>query len=487
MEVEKEMIGGLMKTTSRFAVASAAGLFMGGIALTPAQAADLGGDCCADLEERVAELEATTVRKGNRVMSVKLSGHVARVVMWWDDGDESNVYVGDHGFSTTRYRFTGDANWRPGWKIGFALEWQQHDDGVNGMNATSDDPVANSPTVRQAHWWVRSDKLGKLSVGQLSAASDSTSEVNLSGGAIAGSTLLRGISGGGFALVNNAAQTTPTGFRSTTFTWGNLGPGDLDGLSRQDGVRYDSPTFAGFTLSTGWYEDDMWDVALRFAKQWNSVLVAAAVSYAEDREGAQLAFCGLTSGVNTLNGGGDDADCDQVNGSISVLHQPTGLFATFAAGHAEDGNRNDHAASVATTIGTGSGVSVDDEANFWYVNAGIYRRFNEWGKTSIGVEYMDSECGFGSCAEIFRTSNANDRAFFGIGTATAIGHTENQTWGVWLVQHIDNAATEFYISYHNTDGDVDWISTAAGTAGQNVSSSNFEDIDVVIAGARVKF
>ena len=32
----------------------------------PAKAADLGGDCCADLEERVAELEATTARKGNK-------------------------------------------------------------------------------------------------------------------------------------------------------------------------------------------------------------------------------------------------------------------------------------------------------------------------------------------------------------------------------------------------------------------------------------
>ncbi len=32
-------------------------------------AADLGGDCCADLEERIAELEATTARKGNRKVS----------------------------------------------------------------------------------------------------------------------------------------------------------------------------------------------------------------------------------------------------------------------------------------------------------------------------------------------------------------------------------------------------------------------------------
>ena len=30
----------------------------------PAAAADLGGNCCADLEERIAELEATTARRG---------------------------------------------------------------------------------------------------------------------------------------------------------------------------------------------------------------------------------------------------------------------------------------------------------------------------------------------------------------------------------------------------------------------------------------
>jgi hypothetical protein len=40
----------------------------------PAKAADLGGDCCADLEDRVAELEATTVRKGNKKVSVQIYG-----------------------------------------------------------------------------------------------------------------------------------------------------------------------------------------------------------------------------------------------------------------------------------------------------------------------------------------------------------------------------------------------------------------------------
>ena len=36
-------------------------------------AADLGGNCCADLEERIAELEATTARKGNRKVSLTVS------------------------------------------------------------------------------------------------------------------------------------------------------------------------------------------------------------------------------------------------------------------------------------------------------------------------------------------------------------------------------------------------------------------------------
>ena len=57
---------------SRLLAAVGATIIAGGISHTPAKAADLGGDCCADLEDRVAELEATTVRKGNKKASVTL-------------------------------------------------------------------------------------------------------------------------------------------------------------------------------------------------------------------------------------------------------------------------------------------------------------------------------------------------------------------------------------------------------------------------------
>ena len=57
---------------------------MGAYSDAPAKAADLGGDCCSDLEERVAELEATTVRKGNKKVSVTLYGQVNKAMLWWD-------------------------------------------------------------------------------------------------------------------------------------------------------------------------------------------------------------------------------------------------------------------------------------------------------------------------------------------------------------------------------------------------------------------
>src|SRR5688500_6939525 len=92
-----DMFGGLTKTSSRIALAAALGLVLGVLAMgtRPAKAADHGGVCCADVEERVAELEATTVRKGNKKVSVTLSGWVVKPGSWWDDGHEQNFYVGD--------------------------------------------------------------------------------------------------------------------------------------------------------------------------------------------------------------------------------------------------------------------------------------------------------------------------------------------------------------------------------------------------------
>ena len=100
----------------------AAGLLVGGLSANSASAADLGGNCCADLEERIAELEATTARKGNRKVSLTISGWVGEQVLWWDDGLAKGTYV--TGLGTTlasNVKFTGQATIMPGLYAGYVL------------------------------------------------------------------------------------------------------------------------------------------------------------------------------------------------------------------------------------------------------------------------------------------------------------------------------------------------------------------------------
>ncbi|HWE17338.1 MAG TPA: hypothetical protein VG758_09165, partial [Hyphomicrobiaceae bacterium] len=97
------MNGGLLKVAGHGAIAALAGVLLNAAS---AQAADLGGNCCADLEERVAELEATTVRKGNRRVSLTLSGQVNRSVLYWNDDFDADVYSVDNAISNSRFRFT---------------------------------------------------------------------------------------------------------------------------------------------------------------------------------------------------------------------------------------------------------------------------------------------------------------------------------------------------------------------------------------------
>lgn len=56
------MCGGRVSDGANRGLAALA-LCVGASIASPAFAADLGSSCCTDLEERIAELEATTVRR----------------------------------------------------------------------------------------------------------------------------------------------------------------------------------------------------------------------------------------------------------------------------------------------------------------------------------------------------------------------------------------------------------------------------------------
>ena len=138
-----------MKKSSLSALV-AAGLLVGGLSAGSASAADLGGNCCADLEERIAELEATTARKGNRKVSLTISGWVGEQVMYWDNDNpnplfnEKNTYVGGLGTTlSSHFKFTGQATISPGWYAGYVL----HVEVISGDSLTQNESIAHGPAL----------------------------------------------------------------------------------------------------------------------------------------------------------------------------------------------------------------------------------------------------------------------------------------------------------------------------------------------------
>ena len=101
----------------------------------------MGGDCCADLEERVAELETTAVRKGTKTVSVTLYGQVNRAVLFWDDGAEQNTYVVDNNYESSGFGLKGSAKIAGDWSAGYRL-------GSNRLEPTPRDSIKSMTTTR---------------------------------------------------------------------------------------------------------------------------------------------------------------------------------------------------------------------------------------------------------------------------------------------------------------------------------------------------
>jgi predicted porin len=159
---------------SRLLIAAGVTPFMGAYPHAPAKAADLGGDCCADLEKRVAELEATTARKGNKKVSVEVYGKVNQAVLWWDDGAEKNSYVVENGYNTTRFGFRGKAKITADWSGGYRLEFEHRIAYSRQVSQTDDDNFVDSRLLytRHSYVYLSNKKLGELRLGLTSSPKD---------------------------------------------------------------------------------------------------------------------------------------------------------------------------------------------------------------------------------------------------------------------------------------------------------------------------
>ena len=401
------MIGGYMKMTSRFALAAAASVLLG-LAVTPATAADLGaGKCCEDLEERVAELEATTARKGNRVVSLQVYGQVNKALLIFDDGVDSDAFIVDNDQSGSRIGFKGTAQIKPGWTAGFLMELDIQDSATDKISARDDEGNANEIAIRQNYVYIESERLGRISLGQQSTAADGVNEIVLGNSLTDASDIF-----GSFKVRVKAG-----GARDNVFSVGDF-VDDLDG-PRDDVIRYDSPSVYGFVVSASWGDNDYADVALRFKKEWNSIRIAAGIAYAwDDRE---------------------DVGREIVSGSASAMHIPTGLYVAFSAGNVEfdDGSK---------------------DGSFYYVQAGVEKKFLPYGSTTVYGDYGLYD-GIGGAVVV---------------NGVALNGAEAERWGFGIVQKLDSAAMEVYAN-------------ARFYSFEDNANTNFEDFSTLLIGSRIKF
>ena len=444
------MNGGILKAAGYGATAALAGFLL---STTSARAADLGGNCCADLEERVAELEATTARKGNRRVSLTISGQVNTALMFWDQGDDDAIYVVDNGVSRSGLVFSGSAKINPELTAGFQM--------VIGLAAGSrshqttqlddDGGVAGDGSlgVELANWYLTHSRLGSLRLGRINSASSGTTSVDLGGaGVIANVNAQLWL--GNFFLSQGGAFNTGSAKWSTAMGGSTVG---ISALSRQNAISYTTPTIAGFSVQAAWGEQDatndgMWDIALRYAGEFSGFRLAAAVSYGENAGG--------TNDFNDAPTVGTESEKWQ--GSASILHVASGLFLTGAF------------------VEQSYNVVVPD-TTYWYMQGGITRNWTGMGNTVFYGEYGRFEDGGVGVSY----GTLDDPVTL---TQHTIDSSEVTFWGIGVVQHIDAAAMELYLAYRHYEA------TVLGTAGTSLTpflDGSLDDLSVVTAGARIRF
>lgn len=173
-------------------------------------------------------------------LEFKVSGQVSRAITYADNGVETDTLFVDNTNSGTRLRVTGQMDINPGLTAGIAWETQYEDNSSFSLDI-GDSDSSSAFVSRKRELWFKGG-WGQFTLGQGDGAANNTSETDLSGTWIA----------------NNSGDFLHTGL-SFADGAGNkvIGMGqafsNFDGLSRNDRVRYDSPTYGplGIAVSTG--------------------------------------------------------------------------------------------------------------------------------------------------------------------------------------------------------------------------------------------
>jgi hypothetical protein len=353
-----------------------------------------------------------------------LSGQVNRSLLYWNDGFQQDLYSVDNALSNSRFRLSGNAKLSADITTGFYMELdmtlgarshqvsQIDDDGFgvaggivggaifgDGIGGAGDSVLG----FNQAYWYVESKHYGRVNLGRISTSTAGIGIIDLSNtGVIANAQPF--LWGGGMIMRNGegtlAAVGLPPGITAVTAaatnTWGQqcggptvavapnifggAGPYSTDcgihALSRRDGISYLSPTWHGFTFGGSYGEDNFWDAAGRYAGEWFGFRVAAGLGYRwfGDRE-PDIPIPGPAPifPFDKL----ENTDRRQWITSASVMHVPTGLFASGSFMQYQ--YHGDAAPELYSQLPGNSRPNT----NLFWGDVGIQKNWTGWGATTF--------------------------------------------------------------------------------------------------------
>ncbi|WP_223217190.1 hypothetical protein [Rhizobium cauense] len=288
--------------------------------------------------------------------------------------------------------------------MGGNLEWEWTAYSTTNVNQLNkDDFDWESNLLRKAEVYMDSKEYGKFWFGQGSMASDSSAEVDLSGTSVVGYSLISDMAGGPFLRLDDGSLSNVR--VKDAFT-------NYDGLGRKLRIRYDTPSYSGFSLTSSFGTQvvpdpthiAVWDLALRYDETINDVKVSGALAFSRPGEGDSI-----------------------YDASISLLHQPTGLSLTLAAGYSDKD-------------------AID--GRYGYAKLGYQTDIFDVGKTAFSID-----------------------AYFGRDIKGK--GTDSESFGVQAVQNLDYYQAELYVGARSYSYDDDVASV--------------QDSYAVLAGARLKF
>jgi len=310
--------------------------------------------------------------------SMEIAGEINRGVLFYGDGNGSAVRNVDNDNDPTLFQFTGTAKFSPELTMGGVAMIEMADN--SSANASQTDATAGPQTfnVRKAEIFFRTKNMGTLYMGRGDTASENVSEQDISGTFTAAHASVQKVGGSLFFSLNSGGLST---------VQVNQVFNGLDGLDRQSRLRYDLPVINGFVISTSYADEDRYDIAVRYSKNYNTFKVKAAAALTD----------------TSSNGVAVDS---QFSGSISVLHK-NGFNLTMAGGSQNT-----------------EGSAASQDPYFIYTKVGYQAKLNKHGFTAFSID-------FGHYDEL-RTANE-----------------DGETFGFQILQQVARWNVDVYLAYRN--------------------------------------